>query len=128
MTLMRFLRYWLPGVICVTGIAICIARGFDETGLDAAGAMIGAGLSLYLMNLLLRIGIVGDRERDDEDEARAFFDRHGVWPDEVPPGSTAPDDSGPDDDAHRPEHKVRPPETGHRSPTAERLRSRRPSR
>lgn len=26
-----------------------------------------------------------DKERVEEDEARAFFDRHGIWPDEVPP-------------------------------------------
>ena len=33
------------------------------------------------------VKIVLARDRDDdrhaEDEARAFFDRHGVWPDEV---------------------------------------------
>ena len=33
------------------------------------------------------IKIVLSRDRDDdrlaEDDARAFFDRHGVWPDEV---------------------------------------------
>ncbi len=26
-----------------------------------------------------------DRDRHEEDAARAFFDRHGAWPDEVEP-------------------------------------------
>jgi hypothetical protein len=34
------------------------------------------------MNLLMRVGISGDRDRDREDEARAYFDRHGVWPED----------------------------------------------
>jgi hypothetical protein len=25
----------------------------------------------------------GDKDRDDEDDARAFFDEHGHWPDET---------------------------------------------
>lgn len=102
MTLLRFLRYWLPLIVCAVGAAICIARGFDDTGLDTAAAMFGAGGSIYLMNVLLRIGIQGDKERDVEDEARDFYDRHGMWPDEVPPGWTPPEDEPPG----RPVHKT----------------------
>jgi hypothetical protein len=29
--------------------------------------------------------VKGDRERDAEDEARAYFDEHGYWPGEEPP-------------------------------------------
>jgi hypothetical protein len=80
--LMPFLRYGLPAILCVVGIAIGFARGWDETGIEASVAMFAAGSSLYLMNLLMRIGTAGDRDRDKEDEARAYFDRHGRWPDE----------------------------------------------
>ena len=80
--LLPFLRYVLPAVVCLVGAGLCIARGFDDTGLDTAAAMFGAGGSIYLMNVLLRIGIDGDAERDREDEARAYFDRTGRWPDE----------------------------------------------
>jgi hypothetical protein len=34
-----------------------------------------------LLNVLYRIGMQGDRERDREEEARRFFDEHGRWPD-----------------------------------------------
>lgn len=80
---MIFLRYVLPALICVVGIAWGVARGFDELGLEIAVLLVAAGSSLWLMNLLLRVGISGDRERDAEDEAREYFDRHGHWPDEA---------------------------------------------
>ena len=53
-----------------------------ELGLEIAVLLVAAGSSLWLMNLLMRVGISGDRERDAEEEARAYFDEHGVWPDE----------------------------------------------
>jgi hypothetical protein len=40
---------------------------------------------VWLINALYRFGVHGDRERDDEDRARTFFDEHGYWPDEDPP-------------------------------------------
>ena len=79
---MRFLRYGLPGLICLIGVVWGFARDFDELGLEIAVLLVAAGSSLYLMNLLMRLGISGDRERDAEDEAREYFDRHGRWPDE----------------------------------------------
>lgn len=79
-----FLRYGLPAIVCAVGLLLAALRGFDETGLDAMGALFGAGGAIYLMNVLLRIGVVGDRERDREDAARAYFDEHGRWPDEEP--------------------------------------------
>jgi hypothetical protein len=85
--LMRFLRYGLPAIICASGIVIGFALGWDETGIEAAVAMFAAGSSLWLMNFLWRVGIVGDRDRDEEDAARAYFDEHGRWPDEEPRAS-----------------------------------------
>lgn len=80
--LVFFLRYVLPALICAVGLGLGVARGFDELGLEMAVLLVAAGSSLYLMNLLLRVGISGDRERDEEDAAREYFDRHGRWPDE----------------------------------------------
>jgi hypothetical protein len=34
-----------------------------------------------LLNVLYRIGVQGDREREREEEARRYFDEHGRWPD-----------------------------------------------
>jgi hypothetical protein len=80
--LILFLRYGLPAILFLAGIALGFAFGWDLTGVEACAAMWAAGASLYLMNLLMRVGIAGDKDRDDEDEARAYFDRHGRWPGE----------------------------------------------
>ena len=56
--------------------------GFSETGLEGGALLVAAGLSVWLLNLLYRVGVKGDRERDAEDRARAYFDEHGRWPDE----------------------------------------------
>jgi hypothetical protein len=80
--MMPFLRYWLPGLICAVGMVWGAIRGFDELGLEIAVLLVAAGSSLWLMNVLMRVGISGDKERDEEDEARAYFDRHGRWPDD----------------------------------------------
>jgi hypothetical protein len=77
-----FLRFVLPGIICFSGLVLGFVYGWDETGAEACAAMFAAGTSLYLMNLLFRVGVAGDRDRDEEDAARAYFDEHGRWPDE----------------------------------------------
>jgi hypothetical protein len=77
-----FLRYWLPGLICLVGLIYGATRNFDELGLEAAVLGVAAGSSLWLITVLMRVGIAGDRDRDREDEARAYFDEHGRWPDE----------------------------------------------
>lgn len=79
---MKFLRYGLPGLIGAVGVIWGVARNMDETGLEIAVLLVAAGSSLYLMNLLFRVGISGDRDREAEDAARDYFDKHGRWPDE----------------------------------------------
>jgi hypothetical protein len=82
---MKIVRIWLPAAILAAGVLLIIVRGGDETSIEGAAALWGAGLSVALLNWLHRIGVSGDSARDDEDEARAYFDRHGRWPDDVPP-------------------------------------------
>jgi hypothetical protein len=82
---MTYVRVWLPIVILLAGIALVVVRGGDETSFEGAAALWGAGLSVALLNWLFRIGVSGDRDRVDEDEARAYFDKHGRWPDDLPP-------------------------------------------
>lgn len=95
---MRWVRTWLPVAIIAAGVVVAVAGGFGETASEGGGLLISAGLSVWLLNLLYRVGVKGDDDRSAEDEARAFFDRHGHWPDEEPP-------PGRRDDAHRrPDH------------------------
>jgi hypothetical protein len=81
---MRVVRYWIPAVILAVGLAILLIRR-DETGLDAFAALWGAGLSVALLNWLHRVGVSGERERDEEDRARRYLEEHGHWPDDPPP-------------------------------------------
>jgi hypothetical protein len=82
---MNVVRIWIPVAILVAGVILVIVRGGDETSIEGAAALWGAGLSVALLNWLHRIGVSGDSDRVDEDEARAYFARHGRWPDDAPP-------------------------------------------
>jgi len=81
---MQFLRYGLPGFVCLLGFGYGLARGFDEMGLEGAVLGVAAGSSLWLITVLMRVGIRGEEDRDAEDAARSYFDEHGYWPDEMP--------------------------------------------
>jgi hypothetical protein len=79
---MTWVRTWLPVSIIAAGFVVGMATGFSETGFEGATLLFAAGLSVWLINALYRFGVSGDRERDDEDRARTFFDEHGYRPDE----------------------------------------------
>jgi len=74
-------RYGLPLLLFLLGIALLIIKP-NSTGLGGFFSATGAALALLLLNVLFRAGVRGDRERDREEAARAYFDRHGRWPDE----------------------------------------------
>jgi hypothetical protein len=84
--MMSVVRIWLPVAILLAGVLLVVVRGGDETSFEGAAALWGAGLSVALLNWLHRVGVAGDSARDDEDDARAYFDRHGRWPDDAPRG------------------------------------------
>lgn len=79
-----FVRYWGPGLVCVGGI-LAMILGPADGGVEGGAAILGAGLSIYLINILFRVGAVGDAERGDEEKAREFYAEHGFWPDEQAP-------------------------------------------
>jgi hypothetical protein len=81
---MRWVRVWLPVAIIAGGVVAIVASGGTDAAWEGGAAIIGAGAAVWLLNLFFRIGVLGDRERDAEDAARDFFDRHGHWPDEEP--------------------------------------------
>jgi hypothetical protein len=75
-------RYVLPAVIALAGIVILIV---DQSliGLEGFVLFIGVAGSILLLNVLYRIGVSGDAERDREEAARAYYDEHGRWPDDT---------------------------------------------
>ena len=82
---MRLIRVWLPLAIIAGGLIVIVATGGSETGVEGGAGIIAAGASVWLLNVIFRVGVAGERERDAEDRARDFYDEHGYWPDEAPP-------------------------------------------
>jgi len=78
-----FVRTWLPAIVVVGGILLIVIQG-DEVALEGGMGIIGAGLAIWLFNILMRMGTSNEGDRAQEEDARAFYDRHGVWPDEAP--------------------------------------------
>ena len=76
-------RYVLPGVIFLAGLLEMVLDPDGERGVEIGCMAIGAAIAVALLNFFFRMGVSGDAERDREEEARAYFDRHGRWPDEA---------------------------------------------
>ena len=77
---LALVRYGLPGVICLVGLVFLVID--PSANFEGAMALLGAGLSVGLINVLFRFGVTSDQDRAEEDEARREFDRTGKWPDE----------------------------------------------
>ena len=90
-----FLRYGMPAVIVVAGLASMVIGGFSLVSIEGAAHLIGAGLSVLLLNVFIRFAFSGDQgARDSEVAARRFYGEHGHWPDEPPPPPRAPRGAG----------------------------------
>ncbi len=50
--------------------------------MDVFWAIVAVAGSIGSIGVLLYMAATGERDRADEDAARAFFDEHGRWPDE----------------------------------------------
>jgi hypothetical protein len=71
-------RYVLPVTVVIAGLVIMAFGG--EIDLEGGAGLVSAGLAIYFLNWLFRIGADGDRERDTEQAARDYFNEHGRWP------------------------------------------------
>ena len=88
---MGFVRLWLPLLIVLAGLVLGIAIGTDSAW-EGGALMISAGLSVWLINVLFRLGVRGDRERAQEERVRDEFERTGHWPDDDEPPVQPPGD------------------------------------
>ena len=80
---LNLVRYALPAAIVLAGVlALILNRSIN--GLEGLAMGIGVAGSVLLLNVLYRVGVSGDAERDREAEARDYLDAHGHWPDEPP--------------------------------------------
>ena len=77
-------RYGVPALIALAGVIVMLAASDRDTGYEIGAMFVGAAIAVFLLNLFFRLGVEGDVDRDREEEARAYFDRHGHWPGEGP--------------------------------------------
>jgi hypothetical protein len=69
----------LPAAVILAGIVV-MALG-SEAELEGGAGIVSAGIAIFFINWLFRAGAAGEREREREDRARDYYDRHGRWPD-----------------------------------------------
>jgi prepilin signal peptidase PulO-like enzyme (type II secretory pathway) len=75
-------RLWLPLVIAVAG-AVAIVLGHGRTSLAGAGVgLLIIAVIVWMINWMFRLSVESNDDRDREEAAREYFDRHGHWPDE----------------------------------------------
>lgn len=84
------IRYVLPGIVVLGGLLGVVVLGSADAA-EGGAAVIGAGLSIALLNFLYRVGVDGETERDAEEAARDYYTAHGRWPDEEPAQAPAAD-------------------------------------
>jgi hypothetical protein len=74
-------RYGLPGAVVLAGVLVLILN-HSLNGIEGFAMFVGAAGAILLLNVLYRVGVSGDIERDEEAAARDYLDEHGHWPDE----------------------------------------------
>ena len=75
-------RLWLPVGIAVVGL-VAIVLGHGRTTLAGAGVgLLLVALTVWMINWMYRLSVDSNRDREREEQAREYFDRHGRWPDE----------------------------------------------
>ena len=80
--MLRFTRIWLPAAIAVAGVVlIAIGRGHTTAAAIGVGFLLVAVI-VWMINWLFRMSFQSNRDREQEERAREYFDRHGRWPDE----------------------------------------------
>lgn len=76
--MLNAVRYGIPLALLVAGMVVSLTSG--RIGIAAGAMFVSAATAVLLLNVLYRIGVEGDKERDREEEARRYFDEHGRWP------------------------------------------------
>ena len=74
---LNVVRYGVSAALLIAGMVVW------ALGSVAAGAMfISAATAVLLLNVLHRMGVEGDKDREREEAARRYLEEHGHWPDE----------------------------------------------
>jgi predicted permease len=78
--LLSIARVWLPVSLAVVGLVLAVI-GHGKTTIAAIGVcLILVALTVWLINLMFRLSVESNRDREREEEARDYFERYGHWP------------------------------------------------
>jgi hypothetical protein len=85
-------RIWLPLGIAVAGVALIVighgslSQQSNTHAIESGGgvALLIVAIIVWMVNWMFRLSVQSNRDREREEEAREYFDRHGHWPDEEP--------------------------------------------
>jgi hypothetical protein len=80
---MLIVRYGLGAIMVLGGVVMLIISPAG-LGFDGFAMAVGGGLSVVLFNVLFRLGLSSENDREEEARARDYFDEHGEWPEEAP--------------------------------------------
>jgi divalent metal cation (Fe/Co/Zn/Cd) transporter len=82
--MLRITRVWLPVAIAVAGlVGILVGHGSTSSPWAAGGvSLIIAALIVWMINWMFRMSVQSNRDREREERAREYFERHGRWPGE----------------------------------------------
>jgi hypothetical protein len=82
-TPLNVMRYGLPAALLAAAVFLLVADT-HWTRIDGFAMLVGSALSLVVLDVLYRLSVSSEVDRDEEAEARAYFSAHGYWPDEAP--------------------------------------------
>jgi hypothetical protein len=72
-------RYGIPLTMTIAGI---IALELGDAAAGFGVVLIGCAGIVLLINVLFRLSVISNREREQEERAREEFERSGHWPGE----------------------------------------------
>jgi hypothetical protein len=75
---LALVRYGIPLAMAIVGV-VALVHGGDAAGFGVL--IIGFAIVVLLLNALFRLSVASNEERDEEERARAYYERHGRWPD-----------------------------------------------
>lgn len=89
--LLLLVRYGLALIACAAGFVYFLVTGGKGVGPEVLASMVGAGGGAFLVSIYLRMTFDAADDREVEEARRTFYDRYGMWPDQLPPEWQPPD-------------------------------------
>jgi membrane protein implicated in regulation of membrane protease activity len=83
-------RIWLPAAIAIAGVVLIVlghaslstSAGSHPLEAGSGVALLIVALIVWMVNWMFRMSVESNADREREEMAREYFDRHGRWPEE----------------------------------------------